>query len=141
MTEVYVYLRLLYARAGTPRCPDHGVDLAAQTVSQMVDHVLELPECARLMLHAPVVQERKGEHVHLLEELRARGFVRARIDGEVIELAIAWDPLGARPMARCAIPPFGPPPMSTVIGEPIGVLLAGVSSAKRAMPRVTGPDW
>ncbi|MDS4025844.1 MAG: excinuclease ABC subunit UvrA [Candidatus Contendobacter sp.] len=86
ITEIYDYLRLLYARAGIPRCPDHGIDLDAQTVSQMVDQVLALPEDERLMLLAPVVRERKGEHVKLLRELQAQGFVRARIDGEVIEL-------------------------------------------------------
>jgi excinuclease ABC subunit A len=77
---------LLYARAGIPRCPDHGIDLDAQTVGQMVDQVLALPEGSRLMLLAPVVKERKGEHVKLLQELQAQGFVRARIDGEVVEL-------------------------------------------------------
>lgn len=86
ITEIYDYLRLLYARAGIPRCPDHGIDLDAQTVGQMVDQVLELPEGERLMLLAPVVKERKGEHVKLLRELQAQGFVRARINGEVVEL-------------------------------------------------------
>ncbi|MBW7930955.1 MAG: excinuclease ABC subunit UvrA, partial [Gammaproteobacteria bacterium] len=86
VTEVHDYLRLLYARAGTPRCPEHGIDLAAQTVSQMVDQVLALPEGTRLMLLAPVVDERKGEHEQLIADLRARGFVRARIDGTVHEL-------------------------------------------------------
>jgi excinuclease ABC subunit A len=86
ITEIYDYLRLLYARVGTPHCPEHGTVLEAQTVSQMVDHVLSLPEGSRLILLAPVVQARKGEHVHVLEELRAQGFVRARIDGEVVEL-------------------------------------------------------
>ncbi|HLT92036.1 MAG TPA: excinuclease ABC subunit UvrA [Woeseiaceae bacterium] len=86
VTEIYDYLRLLYARAGIPRCPDHGTPLEAQTVSQMVDQVLALPEGTRLMLLAPVVQDRKGEHVQLMRELQARGFVRARIDGEVYEL-------------------------------------------------------
>jgi excinuclease ABC subunit A len=86
VTEVYDYLRLLYARAGTPRCPDHGIDLAAQTVSQMVDAVLEQAEGTPMMLLAPAISERKGEHAELIEELRAGGFVRARIDGEVVEL-------------------------------------------------------
>ncbi len=86
ITEIYDYLRLLYARAGIPRCPDHGIDLDARTVSQMVDQVLELPEGERLMLLAPVVKERKGEHLKLLQGLQAQGFVRARIDGEVVEL-------------------------------------------------------
>ncbi|MDJ0927179.1 MAG: excinuclease ABC subunit UvrA [Gammaproteobacteria bacterium] len=86
VTEIYDYLRLLYARAGRPRCPDHGEDLEAQTVSQMVDQVLALDEGTRLMLLSPVVQERKGEHQQLLADLRAQGFVRARIDGEIYEL-------------------------------------------------------
>jgi len=86
VTEIYDYLRLLYARAGIPRCPDHGTDLTAQTVSQMVDQVLELETDTRLLLLAPVVQERKGEHLQLLADLRAQGFVRARINGEVYEL-------------------------------------------------------
>ena len=86
VTEIYDYLRLLYARAGTPKCPDHGITLEAQTVSQMVDHVLEIPEGTKLMLLAPVVTERKGEHVQLMADLQAQGFIRARIDGEVYEL-------------------------------------------------------
>jgi len=86
VTEVYDYLRLLYARAGTPRCPEHGIELSAQTVSQMVDQVLALPEGTRLMLLAPVVDARKGEHGQLVADLRTRGFVRARIDGVVYEL-------------------------------------------------------
>ncbi|MEZ5572876.1 MAG: excinuclease ABC subunit UvrA [Halioglobus sp.] len=86
ITEIYDYLRLLYARVGEPRCPDHDLDLQAQTVSQMVDAVLALPEDTKLMLLAPVVRDRKGEHLHVLEELRAGGFVRARIDGIVIDL-------------------------------------------------------
>src|SRR5262245_8040885 len=85
VTEIYDYLRLLFARAGTPRCPDHGIDLAAQTVSQMVDQVLKLPEGTPLLLLAPVVQERKGEHVQVIEELRGKGFVRARVDGRYLE--------------------------------------------------------
>ncbi len=86
ITEIYDYLRLFYARVGEPRCPDHGLNLQAQTVSQMVDTVLTLPEETKLMLLAPVVRDRKGEHLHVLEELRAGGFVRARIDGIVIDL-------------------------------------------------------
>ncbi len=86
ITEIYDYLRLLYARAGIPRCPEHQIELNAQTVSQMVDQVLALPEGSRLLLLAPAVKERKGEYVKLLEELRAQGFIRARIDGEVVEL-------------------------------------------------------
>src|SRR5690606_15341346 len=83
---IYDYLRLLYAGAGTPRCPRHGTSLDAQTVSQMVDQILALPEGSRMMLLAPVVDDRKGEHIHALNELRAQGFVRARIDGHVVEL-------------------------------------------------------
>jgi excinuclease ABC subunit A len=86
VTEIYDYLRLLYARAGTPRCPDHGIDLAAQTVSQMVDQVLRLPEGTAAALLAPVVAQRKGEHLELLEDLGAQGFVRVRIDGRICEL-------------------------------------------------------
>ncbi len=86
ITEIYDYLRLLFARAGEPRCPDHDLPLAAQTVSQMVDQVLELPEGSKLMLLAPVVQGRKGEHLHTLSELRTSGFVRARINGIVVDL-------------------------------------------------------
>ena len=86
VTEIYDYLRLLFARAGIPRCPDHDVTLEAQTVSQMVDQVLALPEGSRLMLLAPVVSDRKGEHVQLMQDLQAQGFIRARINGEVCEL-------------------------------------------------------
>jgi excinuclease ABC subunit A len=86
VTEIHDYLRLLFARAGTPRCPDHGVTLEAQTVSQMVDQVLALPEGSRLILLAPVVADRKGEHVQLMQDLQAQGFIRARINGEVYEL-------------------------------------------------------
>jgi excinuclease ABC subunit A len=86
ITEIYDYLRLLFARAGEPRCPEHGITLEAQTVSQMVDHVLALPENSRLMLLAPVIERRKGEHLQVLESLRSQGYVRARVDGEVVEL-------------------------------------------------------
>ncbi|WAJ38301.1 excinuclease ABC subunit UvrA [Pseudomonas sp. GOM7] len=86
ITEIYDYLRLLYARVGTPRCPDHDVPLEAQTVSQMVDQVLALPEGRKLMLLAPAVRERKGEHLSVFEELRAQGFVRARVNGKLHEL-------------------------------------------------------
>jgi len=86
ITEIYDYLRLLFARAGTPRCPEHQVSLEAQTISQMVDQVLTQPQDQRWMLLAPVVNDRKGEHVQLLEDLKAQGFLRARIDGEVYEL-------------------------------------------------------
>ncbi|WP_027484675.1 excinuclease ABC subunit UvrA [Rhodanobacter sp. OR87] len=86
ITEVYDYLRLLYARVGTPRCPDHGIPLEAQTVSQMVDATLALDPEQRYMLLAPVIRERKGEHVQVFEQLRAQGFVRARVDGTVFDL-------------------------------------------------------
>jgi excinuclease ABC subunit A len=86
VTEIYDYLRLLFARVGDPRCPQHKVTLEAQTVSQMVDQVLALPEGNKVLLLAPVIKDRKGEHTQLLERLRGQGFVRARIDGEVIEL-------------------------------------------------------
>ncbi|WGO83115.1 excinuclease ABC subunit UvrA [Arsenophonus apicola] len=87
ITEIHDYLRLLFARVGEPRCPDHDTPLAAQTVSQMVDNVLALPEGKRLMLLAPVVKERKGEHIKLLDNLAAQGYIRARIDGEVCDLS------------------------------------------------------
>jgi excinuclease ABC subunit A len=95
VTEIYDYLRLLYARAGIPRCPDHGIDLTAQTVSQMVDQVLRLSEGTPVALLAPLVSERKGEHAQVLEELTAQGFVRARIDGRLYELD-ALPPLDAK---------------------------------------------
>lgn len=87
ITEIYDYLRLLFARVGTPRCPDHDVPLDAQTVSQMVDRVLAMPEGTKLMLLAPVVQDRKGEHIKTLQGLAAQGYIRARIDGEVCDLS------------------------------------------------------
>ena len=86
ITEIYDYLRLLYARAGVPRCPTHHVDLQVQTVSQMVDQVLSLPEGSKLMLLAPVVRDRKGEHVQLFESLRAQGYLRVRVNGTVYDL-------------------------------------------------------
>ena len=86
ITEIYDYLRLLFARAGEPRCPDHGQPLNAQTVSQMVDQVLALPEGSKVMLLAPVIKDRKGEHLHLFDNLRRQGFIRARIDGVVCDL-------------------------------------------------------
>jgi excinuclease ABC subunit A len=86
ITEIYDYLRLLYARVGTPRCPDHDYPLAAQTVSQMVDQVLALDPDKRWMLLAPVVRERKGEHAQVFDQLRAQGFVRVRVDGTVHEI-------------------------------------------------------
>ena len=86
ITEIYDYLRLLYARTGEPRCPEHNEPLAAQTVSQMVDQILGLGEGTKLMIIAPLIRERKGEHLHVFEQLRAQGFIRARVDGRVYEL-------------------------------------------------------
>lgn len=86
ITEIHDYLRLLFARAGVPRCPTHHIDLQVQTVSQMVDQVLAMPAEARLMLLAPVVRERKGEHLQLFESLRLQGFLRVRVDGQVYDL-------------------------------------------------------
>ncbi|MFI4869625.1 MAG: excinuclease ABC subunit UvrA [Steroidobacterales bacterium] len=86
VTEIYDYLRLLYARAGIPRCPHHGIDLAAQTVSQMVDQVLQAPSGELALLLAPLIDERRGEHAQLLSELAGQGFVRVRIDGVVHEI-------------------------------------------------------
>jgi excinuclease ABC subunit A len=86
ITEIYDYLRLLFARVGTPRCPDHDIPLAAQTISQMVDATLALPPDRRYLLLAPVVRERKGEHLPVFEQLRGQGFVRVRVDGVLYEL-------------------------------------------------------
>lgn len=86
VTEIYDYLRLLFARVGTPRCPEHDVALEAQTVSQMVDAIMELPENSKQMLLAPVVRDRKGEHLHVFESLLAQGFIRVRVDGVVCDL-------------------------------------------------------
>ena len=100
VTEVYDYLRVLFARAGVPRCPEHGQELAAQSVSQMVDQVLALPEGTAVLLLAPVVQDRKGEHAEAFEHLRAQGFVRAFVDGKLVEL-------DAPPAARAAAAALG----------------------------------
>lgn len=86
VTEIYDYFRLLYARVGTPRCPEHGCDLHAQTISQMVDHTLALPADSRAMILAPVVRDKRGEHKEVLSELAALGYIRVRIDGELTEL-------------------------------------------------------
>ena len=83
ITEIYDYLRLLFARVGTPCCPDHGQPLEAQTISQMVDQVMALPEGTKMMLMAPVVRDRKGEHAQLFNELRAQGYIRVRVDGDI----------------------------------------------------------
>ncbi|MFZ7317349.1 excinuclease ABC subunit UvrA [Avibacterium avium] len=87
ITEIHDYLRLLFARVGEPRCPNHHIPLAAQTISQMVDKVLVLPEESRMMLLAPVVKDRKGEHIKILEHIAAQGYIRARIDGEICDLS------------------------------------------------------
>ena len=89
VTEIHDYLRLLFARVGTPYCPDHNLALESQSVSQMVDHVLRLPEQTKLMVLAPVVAARRGEQMELLDELRAQGFTRVRVDGKVHELEAA----------------------------------------------------
>ena len=86
VTEIHDYLRLLFARVGDPHCPEHGTPLSAQSVSQMVDHVLALPEGTKVMVLSPIVVGRKGEQAELFDELRAQGFVRLRIDGEVHEI-------------------------------------------------------
>ena len=86
ITEIHDYLRLLFARVGEPRCPEHGEPLAAQTISQMVDQVLALPDESRLMLLAPIIRGRKGEHIHVFQTLRAQGFIRVRVDGLVVDL-------------------------------------------------------
>jgi len=86
ITEIYDYLRLLFARAGTPRCPEHDIELEAQTISQMVDQVLALPEGSKLMLLAPVIRDRKGEHLNMFADFKQQGFIRVRVDGTVYEL-------------------------------------------------------
>ena len=86
ITEVYDYLRLLFARVGTPHCPEHGLPMVAQTISEMVDDILAKPDSTKLMLLAPVVRERKGEHIALLESLQAQGFTKVRIDGAIYDM-------------------------------------------------------
>ena len=86
ITEIYDYLRLLFARAGEPRCPDHGQPLEAQTVSQMVDQVLAMPEDSKLMILAPVIRDRKGEHLNVVDTMRSQGFIRLRVDGTVYDI-------------------------------------------------------
>ena len=87
VTEIHDYLRLLFARVGEPRCPNHNIPLAAQTISQMVDKVLSLPEGSKMMLLSPVVKARKGEHVKILEQIAVQGYIRARIDGDICDLS------------------------------------------------------
>ncbi|SDX33527.1 excinuclease ABC subunit UvrA [Marinobacter mobilis] len=86
ITEIYDYLRLLFARAGEPRCPDHDLPLEAQTVSQMVDQVLAMPQDSKLMILAPVIRDRKGEHLQVIETMKSQGFIRLRIDGTVYDI-------------------------------------------------------
>ena len=86
ITEIYDYLRLLFARVGQPRCPSHGYPLEAQTITEIVDQVLKMPENKRVMVLSPLISERKGEHAHVFAELIANGYIRARIDGIVVEL-------------------------------------------------------
>ena len=86
ITEIYDYLRLLFARAGEPRCPEHGQPLEAQTVSQMVDQVLAMPEGSKLMIMAPVIRDRKGEHHHVIDSMKSQGFIRLRVDGKVYDI-------------------------------------------------------
>src|SRR6185369_213782 len=86
VTEIHDYLRLLFARVGDPFCPDHDVALSAQSVAQMVDHVMALPDGTRIMVLAPLIVGRKGEQVELFEDLRGQGFVRLRVDGKVHEI-------------------------------------------------------
>ncbi len=100
VTEIFDYLRLLFARAGVPRCPDHSIDLAAQTVSQMVDQALQLPEGTSVALLAPLVSDRKGEHAEILSGIAAQGFVRVRVDGRIRELD---GPLGLDPKRKHSI--------------------------------------
>ncbi|MDM5303418.1 excinuclease ABC subunit UvrA [Bacillus inaquosorum] len=87
VTEIYDYLRLLYARVGKPHCPEHGIEITSQTIEQMVDRILEYPERTKLQVLAPIVSGRKGAHVKVLEQIRKQGYVRVRIDGEMAELS------------------------------------------------------
>ena len=96
ITEIYDYLRLLYARVGNPKCPEHQTPLQSQTISQMVDSILELPEGEKILILAPIVQNRKGSHKKLLNELSHQGFLRARVDGEILYLEELSDLDGAK---------------------------------------------
>src|SRR5699024_10911708 len=87
VTEIYDYLRLLFAREGRPHCPEHGIEITSQTVQQMADRILELPERSRIQIMAPIVMERKGEHVKLLSDIGKQGYVRVRVDGEIRDLS------------------------------------------------------
>src|SRR5699024_2080342 len=85
VTEIYDYLRLLFARVGHPTCPKHGIEISSQTVQQMVDRIMEYPERTKMQIMAPVVSGRKGEHVKTLENLKKEGYIRIRVDGEMLE--------------------------------------------------------
>ncbi|GAA3319623.1 hypothetical protein GCM10020331_027270 [Ectobacillus funiculus] len=87
VTEIYDYLRLLFARIGTPICPNHGIEITSQTIQQMVDRILEYPERTKLQVLSPIVSGRKGTHVKVLEDIKKQGYVRVRIDGEMRELS------------------------------------------------------
>ena len=147
VTEIYDHLRLLFARVGIPRCPDHGVDLLAQTVSQMVDQVLRLPEGTPILLLAPLIDARKGEHAHVIEQLRGQGFVRARIDGIVVGAGNAAE---ARPEEEAHDRGRGGPPEGARGRGPApgGVVRDGAATGGRrgarrrswTMPK-TSPSW
>ncbi len=83
VTEIYDYLRLLYARVGKPICPNHGIEISSQTIEQMVDRLMEYPERTKMQLLAPIIEGKKGTHVKLLEDLKKQGYVRVRVDGEL----------------------------------------------------------
>lgn len=87
VTEIYDYLRLLFARIGTPICPNHGIEITSQTVEQMVDRVLEYPERTKLQVLAPIVSGRKGAHAKVLEDIKKQGYVRVRVDGEMLDVS------------------------------------------------------
>ena len=154
ITEIYDYLRLLFARVGTPRCPDHGIPLEAQTVSQMVDATLAMNPERRYMLLAPVIRERKGEHLQVFEQLRAQGFVRARVDGVLHELdAVPALALRVKHTIEAVIDRFRPAPdikqrlaesfeTSLRLGEGIALVVdmdAGQESSNAASGRSGDP--
>ena len=87
VTEIYDYLRLLFARIGTPICPNHGIEITSQTVEQMVDRILEYPERTKLQVLAPIISGRKGAHVKVLEDIKKQGYVRVRVDGEMLDVS------------------------------------------------------
>src|SRR3954469_12617766 len=87
VTEIYDYLRLLYARVGHPTCPNHGIEISSQTIEQMVDRILEYPERTKMQILAPIISGRKGAHVKVFEDIKKQGFVRVRVDGELLDLS------------------------------------------------------